>query len=127
MGEQVLIHKGLALRRQPLSCGIGNSVIISYNAESYCMLEIAVPGMNQPSRLRLTYKGKMLKWGYGINNRRSVLNRMKGNGRHLLAVLLTVGMIIGNMSGAVYADEIQPSALLNPYWKQKHRIQRMKL
>ena len=74
------------------------------------MLEIAVPGMNQPSRLRLTYKGKMLKWGYGINNRRSVLNRMKGNGRHLLAVLLTVGMIIGNMSGAVYADEIQPSA-----------------
>ena len=35
---------------------------------------------------------------------------MKGNGRHLLAVLLTVGMIIGNMSGAVYADEIQPSA-----------------
>ena len=38
------------------------------------------------------------------------MNRMKGNGRHLLAVLLTVGMIIGNMSGAVYADEIQPSA-----------------
>lgn len=35
---------------------------------------------------------------------------MKGNGRHLLAVLLTVGMIIGNMSGAVYADEVQPSA-----------------
>ena len=52
----------------------------------------------------------MLKWGYGINNRRSVLNRMKGNVRHLLAVLLTVGMIIGNMSGVVYADEIQPSA-----------------
>ena len=35
---------------------------------------------------------------------------MKGNVRHLLAVLLTVGMIIGNMSGGVYADEIQPSA-----------------
>ena len=35
---------------------------------------------------------------------------MKGNVRYLLAVLLTVGMIIGNMSGAVYADEVQTFA-----------------
>ena len=38
------------------------------------------------------------------------MNRMKGNVRYLLAVLLTVGMIIGNMSGAVYADEVQTFA-----------------
>ena len=42
--------------------------------------------------------------------KRQVLNRMKGNVRYLLAVLLTVGMIIGNMSGAVYADEVQTFA-----------------
>lgn len=60
IGEQILIHKGAgAAASVPFRAGIGNSVIISYNAESYCMLEIAVPGKNQPSRLRLTYKGKM--------------------------------------------------------------------
>ena len=62
---------------------------------------------------------------------------MKGNGRHLLAVLLTVGMIIGNMSGAVYADEIQPSAAsesvlekqsgMKLLLKQKKRIQKRRI
>lgn len=35
---------------------------------------------------------------------------MRGNMKRLLAALLTVGMIIGNVPGAAYADEIQPSA-----------------